>query len=100
VAALTKAIAAEGAEHGIRANAIAPGVILSNFSRAHFVDDSGEVDPVRYDAYLEWASSMAPLARVGMPAEVAWMILYLISDAASFVTGQILRPNGGTAMPW
>jgi 3-oxoacyl-[acyl-carrier protein] reductase len=55
---------------------------------------------VRYDAYLEWASSMAPLARVGMPAEVAWMILYLISDAASFVTGQILRPNGGTAMPW
>jgi 3-oxoacyl-[acyl-carrier protein] reductase len=100
VAALTKAIAAEGAEHGIRANAIAPGVILSNFSRAHFVDDSGEIDPVRYDAYLEWASSMAPLARVGMPAEVAWMILYLISDAASFVTGQILRPNGGTAMPW
>jgi 3-oxoacyl-[acyl-carrier protein] reductase len=100
VASLTKAIAAEGAEHGIRANAIAPGVILSNFSRAHFVDDSGEVDPVRYDAYLEWASSMAPLARVGMPAEVAWMILYLISDAASFVTGQILRPNGGTAMPW
>jgi 3-oxoacyl-[acyl-carrier protein] reductase len=100
VAALTKAIAAEGAEHGIRANAIAPGVILSNFSRAHFVDDAGEVDPVRYDAYLEWASSMAPLARVGMPAEVAWMILYLVSDAASFVTGQILRPNGGTAMPW
>jgi 3-oxoacyl-[acyl-carrier protein] reductase len=100
VASLTKAIAAEGAEHGIRANAIAPGVILSNFSRAHFVDDSGEIDPVRYDAYLEWASSMAPLARVGMPAEVAWMILYLVSDAASFVTGQILRPNGGTAMPW
>jgi 3-oxoacyl-[acyl-carrier protein] reductase len=100
VAALTKAIAAEGAEHGIRANAIAPGVILSNFSRAHFVDDSGEIDPVRYDAYLEWAASMAPLARVGMPAEVAWMILYLVSDAASFVTGQILRPNGGTAMPW
>jgi 3-oxoacyl-[acyl-carrier protein] reductase len=100
VAALTKAIAAEGAEHGIRANAIAPGVILSNFSRAHFVDDSGEIDPARYDAYLEWASSMAPLARVGMPAEVAWMILYLVSDAASFVTGQILRPNGGTAMPW
>jgi 3-oxoacyl-[acyl-carrier protein] reductase len=100
VAALTKAIAAEGAEHGIRANAIAPGLILSNFSRAHFVDESGEIDPVRYDAYLEWAASMAPLARVGMPAEVAWMILYLVSDAASFVTGQILRPNGGTAMPW
>jgi len=100
VAALTKAIAAEAAPHGIRANALAPGIILSNFSRAHFVDESGEVDPVRYDAYLEWATTMAPLARHGMPAEVAWMILYLVSDAANFVTGQILRPNGGTSMPW
>lgn len=100
VASLTKAIAAEGAVHGIRANAIAPGIILSNFSRAHFVDEAGAVDPVRYDAYLEWAATMAPMARVGTPAEVAWMILYLVSDAASFVTGQILRPNGGSAMPW
>jgi 3-oxoacyl-[acyl-carrier protein] reductase len=100
VAQLTKAIAVEAAPHGIRANALAPGVILSNFSRAHFVDDSGEVDPVRYDAYLEWAASMAPAARVGTPADVAWMILYLVSDASSFVTGQIVRPNGGGAMPW
>jgi 3-oxoacyl-[acyl-carrier protein] reductase len=100
VASLTKAIASEGAAHGIRANALAPGIILSNFSRAHFVDDSGEVDPVRYEAYLEWAATLSPMARVGTPAEVAWMILYLVSDAASFVTGQILRPNGGASMPW
>jgi len=100
VASLTKAIASEGAAHGIRANAIAPGIILSNFSRAHFVDDSGEVDPARLDAYLEWAATLSPMARVGTPAEVAWMILYLVSDAASFVTGQILRPNGGSSMPW
>jgi len=100
VASLTKAIASEGAAHGIRANAIAPGIILSNFSRAHFVDDSGEVDPARFDAYLEWAATLSPMARVGTPAEVAWMILYLVSDAASFVTGQILRPNGGSSMPW
>ena len=100
VASLTKAIASEGAVHGIRANAIAPGIILSNFSRAHFVDESGEVDPARFDAYLEWAATLSPMARVGTPAEVAWMILYLVSDAASFVTGQILRPNGGSSMPW
>ena len=100
VASLTKAIASEAAEYGIRANAIAPGIILSNFSRAHFVDESGEVDPVRFDAYIEWAGTLSPMARVGTPAEVAWMILYLVSDAASFVTGQIMRPNGGSAMPW
>jgi 3-oxoacyl-[acyl-carrier protein] reductase len=100
VASLTKAIAAEGAVHGIRANAIAPGIILSNFSRAHFVDESGEVDPVRFDAYIEWAGTLSPMARVGTPAEVAWMILYLVSGAASFVTGQIMRPNGGSSMPW
>jgi len=100
VASLTKAIASEGAAHGIRANAIAPGIILSNFSRAHFVDESGEVDPARFDAYIEWAGTLSPMARVGTPAEVAWMILYLVSDAASFVTGQIMRPNGGSSMPW
>jgi 3-oxoacyl-[acyl-carrier protein] reductase len=100
VAQLTKTIAAEGAAHGIRANAIAPGSILSNFSRAHFVDDAGDVDQVRFEAYLEWAATLAPVARVGAPAEVAWMILYLASDAASFVTGQIMRPNGGSSMPW
>jgi 3-oxoacyl-[acyl-carrier protein] reductase len=100
VASLTKAIASEGATHGIRANAIAPGIILSNFSRAHFVDESGEVDPARFDAYIEWAGTLSPMARVGTPAEVAWMILYLVSDAASFVTGQIVRPNGGSSMPW
>jgi 3-oxoacyl-[acyl-carrier protein] reductase len=99
VAQLTKALAAEGAAYGIRANALAPGVILSNFSRAHFVDESGEVDAARYQAYVEWATNMAPLARVGMPTDIAFAILYLVSDAASFVTGQILRPNGGAGMP-
>jgi 3-oxoacyl-[acyl-carrier protein] reductase len=100
VGQLTKTIAAEGAAYGIRANAIAPGIILSNFSRAHFVDESGEVDPARFEAYIEWAGTLSPMARVGTPAEVAWMILYLVSDAASFVTGQIMRPNGGSSMPW
>jgi 3-oxoacyl-[acyl-carrier protein] reductase len=100
VGILTKTVAAEGAAHGIRANALAPGVILSNFSRFHFIGADGEVDQARYDAYLAWAASSAPLGRVGMPSDIAWTILYLVSDAANFLTGQILRPNGGSAMPW
>ncbi len=43
---------------------------------------------------------MAPLGRVGEAEDVARSFLYLVSDAASFVTGQIIRPNGGVAMPW
>jgi 3-oxoacyl-[acyl-carrier protein] reductase len=100
VAMLTKTLAAEGAPHNVRVNAIAPGIILSNFSRPHFVDDQGEVDQERFEAYQSWASAAAPLGRVGLPSDVAWTILYLVSDAANFVTGQILRPNGGNAMPW
>jgi 3-oxoacyl-[acyl-carrier protein] reductase len=100
VAMLTKTLATEAASSGVRVNALAPGIILTNFSRPHFVDDAGEVDPERFAEYERWAASTAPLGRVGLPADVAWTILYLVSDAASFVTGQILRPNGGTAMPW
>jgi 3-oxoacyl-[acyl-carrier protein] reductase len=41
-----------------------------------------------------------PLGDVGRPDDIAYTVLYLCSDAARFVTGQILRPNGGVAMPW
>jgi 3-oxoacyl-[acyl-carrier protein] reductase len=42
----------------------------------------------------------SPLGRVGEPEDVAHTVLHLASDASSFTTGQILRPNGGVAMPW
>ena len=43
---------------------------------------------------------LSPLDRTGEPQDVAHAVLYLACDASSFVTGQILRPNGGVAMPW
>ncbi|MGW2586100.1 SDR family oxidoreductase, partial [Streptomyces virginiae] len=43
---------------------------------------------------------MSPLRRVGEPEDIARAVLYLASDASSFMTGQILRPNGGVSMPW
>ncbi len=45
-------------------------------------------------------SRMSPLERVGEAQEIAHAVLHLASDASSFTTGQILRPNGGVAMPW
>jgi 3-oxoacyl-[acyl-carrier protein] reductase len=100
VAMLTKTLAWEAGPQGIRVNAIAPGVIETNFSRHNFVDEDGNVDPERLEKYRKRFGAMAPLKRVGSAQDVADSILFLVSDRASFMTGQILRPNGGTAMPW
>jgi 3-oxoacyl-[acyl-carrier protein] reductase len=100
VAMLTKTLATEVGSRGIRVNALAPGVILTNFSRHHFANEDGSVDDERLAGYKKRFGGMAPLGRVGEAEDVARSFLYLVSDAASFVTGQIIRPNGGVAMPW
>jgi 3-oxoacyl-[acyl-carrier protein] reductase len=99
VAILTKTLAAEAGEHGIRVNAVAPGTILTNFSLPHFTNEDGTVDEGRKEAFTKMASGYARLGRIGTASDVAWSIMYLVSDAACFVTGQTMRPNGGTAMP-
>ena len=100
VAMLTKTLATEVGRSGIRVNAIAPGMILTNFSRHNFTDENGEVVPEKLEQYHKRAGAMAPLGRAGEAEDVARSFLYLVSDAAAFVTGQIERPNGGVSMPW
>jgi 3-oxoacyl-[acyl-carrier protein] reductase len=75
-------------------------VIETKFSSQHFVDADGNVVPERLEKYRQRFGAQSPIGRVGNAQDVAWAILYLVSDAASFVTGQILRPNGGVSMPW
>ncbi len=99
-AALRVMTAMEAGQAGIRVNALAPGVILTNFSRQHFVDADGTVNEERLQQYKQRFGAMSPLGRIGTPEDIAWTILYLVSDAASFVTGQTIRPNGGVSMPW
>ena len=100
VAMLTKTLATEVGRNGIRVNAIAPGMILTNFSRHNFTDEKGEIVAERLEQYHKRASAMAPLGRAGEAEDVARSFLYLVSDAAAFITGQIERPNGGVSMPW
>ena len=100
VAMLTKTLATEVGRNGIRVNAIAPGMILTNFSRHNFTDADGNVVPEKLEQYHKRAGAMAPLGRAGEAEDVARSFLYLVSDAAAFVTGQIERPNGGVSMPW
>ncbi|MFD7697397.1 SDR family NAD(P)-dependent oxidoreductase [Streptomyces sp. NPDC059374] len=92
VVQLTRILAAELGPHGIRVNAVAPGWIRTPMTDRH--DDAVQA---RTEASM---ARLSPLGRVGEPEDVAHTVLHLASDASSFTTGQILRPNGGVAMPW
>lgn len=99
VAMMTRSLAIEMGGSGIRVNTIAPGFIDTNMTRRHWVDDDGRQDLEARDAIWGEMSARVPLATIGEPSDIAFAMLYLASDASKFVTGQVLRPNGGVAMP-
>jgi len=76
-----------------------PGATLTNYSRRWFTDPDGTVNEARREAWLHRQAGMSPLGINGTPQDQAWLVLYLVSPAARFVTGQIIRANGGWSMP-
>jgi len=86
---MTKAMAVELSPEGIRVNCIAPGFIATNMS-AKALDS----DPQRKQKVL----SRTPMGKLGEPDDVAGAILYLVSDAAKYVTGVILPVDGGNSV--
>lgn len=83
VQAMMRVLSREGARRGIRANAIAPGVIET--SMAATIPDAVRAEMMK----------QIPLARFGSPSEVANVVLFLCSPLASYVTGQTIEINGG-----
>lgn len=83
---LTKVLASEWAEHGVRVNAVAPGVVMTDLVQAGI-----EQGVVTEEAYV----SRTPMGRLGQLTEVTEAITFLASSEASFVTGEVLRVDGG-----
>lgn len=97
---LTKTLALELGPKGVRVNAIAPGFVITGMTGRHFRLPDGAIDPERFEAATAPMRRASPLGMVGEPEDIAFAVLYLASDAARFVTGQTLRPNGGVTMTW
>jgi 3-oxoacyl-[acyl-carrier protein] reductase len=100
VVQLTRTLAMELGDDGVRVNAVAPGFIITGITARHFTNPDGSVDEERKAAVTKGFGRVAPLGRVGEPEDVADVVVFLASDASRYLTGQILRPNGGMAMPW
>ena len=100
VAMMTRFVAKEAGAYGVRANCVAPGLIDTPFLDRMFQGADGSVDLDTRQAYTERIRSTSPLGMVGTPDHIAHAILWLASDASEFVTGQIIRPNGGNSTPW
>ena len=90
----TKAMAVEWAEYDIRVNCIAPGAIDTRLYDAIFSLLPDEEATTRKAA----AASRIPMGRIGQPSEIADAILYLASDASSYVTGQTFAVDGGALL--
>ncbi|AKC80640.1 3-oxoacyl-ACP reductase [Xanthomonas arboricola] len=89
IVSMTRALAAEGATYGVRANSIAPGFISTPATDAA-VDAEGKA----------WQLSHALIQRAGTGEDIAYMALYLASDESSWVTGQNYCVDGGATAGW
>ncbi|HTJ62745.1 MAG TPA: SDR family oxidoreductase [Alphaproteobacteria bacterium] len=99
VSMLTRTLAHEAGPRGVRVNAIAPGFIDTPMIEYRYRTPDGDIDTQKKAALLADRAKGSVLGITGEPQDIAYAILYLASDAAKFVTGQVLRPNGGVAMP-
>lgn len=88
---MTRCIALELAEHGVRCNAVNPGVVRTNLHR------NGGMGEDDYAAFVERSAQTHPLGRIGEPEEVAELIAFLAGDQSGWITGECIAIDGGRA---
>ena len=86
---LTRCAALELAPHGVRVNAVNPGVVVTNLHRRSGFDEE------KYAAFLERSRTTHPLGRAGEPGEIAELIWFLASEQAGWITGETISIDGG-----
>lgn len=87
VIGMTKALAKELAMSNITVNVIAPGAISTDMLHDNYSEED-----------LEIVKSEIPMGRFGLPKEIAELALFLASDKARYITGQVISPNGGSVI--
>jgi NAD(P)-dependent dehydrogenase (short-subunit alcohol dehydrogenase family) len=89
LAQITRTLAVEAIEHGIRVNAVGAGDVVTNLLNS-FRDDGRE--------FLAKHGKLAPIKRAAQPEEIAEIVAFLASDRASFVVGSVLMADGGVSV--
>jgi NAD(P)-dependent dehydrogenase (short-subunit alcohol dehydrogenase family) len=85
---LVRNLAAEWGPKNVRVNAIAPGLVKTDFARALWEDEARRAERL----------AITPLRRLGEPRDIAGVAVFLASDAAAFVTGQVIVADGGVTI--
>jgi 3-oxoacyl-[acyl-carrier protein] reductase len=86
----TKTLAIELGKFGVTANAIAPGFIETEMTKA-----TAERMGIPFDEFIKGAAAQIPVARVGQPEDIAHLVSFLVSEGAGFVSGQVVYAAGG-----
>ena len=98
----TRSLALEYARSGITANAVAPGLIDNILQavegRAEGSTVAGNISSTKAEQVKQFFLRRIPMRKLGTPQDIAYAHLYLASDEAAYVTGQVLSPNGGYVM--
>ncbi|MGY1808346.1 3-oxoacyl-ACP reductase FabG [Blastococcus sp. SYSU D00669] len=86
----TKTVAIELGKFGVTANAIAPGFIQTEMTKA-----TAERMGIAFDDFIAFAAKEIPVQRVGQPEDIAHLVSFLVSEGAGFVSGQVIYAAGG-----
>jgi 3-oxoacyl-[acyl-carrier protein] reductase len=93
----TRSLALEFARSNITVNAVAPGLIDTPMARGAGSGSNGDsgMSNTKAEQVMNFFLRRIPMRRLGVPEDIAYAHLYLASDEAGYVTGQVLSPNGG-----
>ena len=82
---MTRSLAVEWGPRGVRVNTLAPGFVLTDLTQKLWSDPTMQA----------WGETNTPLSRLGQPEDMVGTAVFLASDAAAFMTGQVVRVDGG-----